>query len=130
VKLQWRPKKSMEAQFDRCVRRFQIHASVMEKDSEKYPKTGVGDTRYSCGRLLPNNNRYLSTIDSTGRSADDDVLEHSKRRPIETKSAAMLICRPEGFKAALPEGAYRLPQAALEQADASQSKAKLFLEAD
>jgi Cytochrome P460 len=40
VKLQWKPKKSTEAQFDVDVPDVFAQAFVMEKDSKRFPKTG------------------------------------------------------------------------------------------
>ena len=40
VKLQWKPKKSTEAQFDVDVPDVFVQAFVMEKDSKRFPKTG------------------------------------------------------------------------------------------
>jgi hypothetical protein len=40
VKLQWKPKKSTEAQFDVEVPDVFSQAFVMEKDSKRFPKTG------------------------------------------------------------------------------------------
>jgi len=40
VKLQWKQKKSTEAQFDVDVPDFFTQAFVMEKDSKRFPKTG------------------------------------------------------------------------------------------
>ena len=40
VKLQWKPKKSTEAQFDVDVPDVFSQAFVMEKDSKRFPKTG------------------------------------------------------------------------------------------
>ena len=40
VKLQWKPKKSTEAQFDVDVPDFFTQAFVMEKDSKRFPKSG------------------------------------------------------------------------------------------
>jgi len=40
VKLQWKPKKSTEAQFDVEVPDVYSQAFVMEKDSKRFPKTG------------------------------------------------------------------------------------------
>ena len=40
VKLQWKPKKSTEAQFDVEVPDVFTQAFVMEKDSKRFPKTG------------------------------------------------------------------------------------------
>ena len=40
AKLQWKPKKSAEAQFDVDVPDFFTQAFVMEKDSRRFPKTG------------------------------------------------------------------------------------------
>jgi hypothetical protein len=40
VKLQWKPKKSAEAQFDVDVPDVFTQAFVMEKDSRRFPKTG------------------------------------------------------------------------------------------
>jgi hypothetical protein len=40
VKLQWKPKKSTEAQFDVDVPDVLKQAFVMEKDSKRFPKTG------------------------------------------------------------------------------------------
>ena len=40
VKLQWKPKKSAEAQFDVDVPDVFSQAFVMEKDSKRFPKTG------------------------------------------------------------------------------------------
>jgi hypothetical protein len=40
VKLQWKPKKSTEAQFDVDVPAVFAQAFVMEKDSKRFPKTG------------------------------------------------------------------------------------------
>src|SRR6202046_4390832 len=40
VKLQWKQKKSTEAQFDVDVPDFFTQAFVMEKDSRRFPKTG------------------------------------------------------------------------------------------
>ena len=40
VKLQWKPKKSTEAQFAVDVPDFFTQAFVMEKDSKRFPKTG------------------------------------------------------------------------------------------
>src|SRR5271165_2479164 len=40
VKLQWKPKKSMEAPFAVDVPDFFTQAFVMEKDSKRFPKTG------------------------------------------------------------------------------------------
>jgi len=40
VKLQWKRKKSTEAQFDVDVPDFFTQAFVMEKDSKRFPKTG------------------------------------------------------------------------------------------
>lgn len=42
--------------------------------------------------------RYLSTIDTAGRTADDDVKESGKGEPIKKGSAALLICGPEWRK--------------------------------
>jgi hypothetical protein len=47
VKLQWKPKKSTEAPFVVGVPDVFTQAFVMEKDSERFPKTGDGDTRCS-----------------------------------------------------------------------------------
>ncbi len=40
VKLQWKPKKSTEAQFDVEVPDVYTQAFVMEKDTKRFPKTG------------------------------------------------------------------------------------------
>ncbi len=40
VKLQWKPKKSTEAQFAVDVPDVFTQAFVMEKDSKRFPKTG------------------------------------------------------------------------------------------
>src|ERR1700734_4178498 len=40
VKLQWKPKKSTEAQFDVDVPDVFVQAFVMEKDSKRFPKSG------------------------------------------------------------------------------------------
>ena len=47
VKLQWKPKKSTEAQFAVDVPDVFTQAFVMEKDSKRFPKSGGGDTRCS-----------------------------------------------------------------------------------
>jgi hypothetical protein len=59
VKLQWKPKKSTEAQFVVDVPDVFTQAFVMEKDSKKYPKTGgwgyaLFDNDAASGRLVTN----------------------------------------------------------------------------
>ncbi|MGB7434660.1 MAG: cytochrome P460 family protein [Candidatus Acidiferrum sp.] len=68
VKLQWKPKKSTEAQFAVDVPDVFKQAFVMEKDSKRFPKTGGWDTRCSTTKPHRTSSRRIPKASQTAET--------------------------------------------------------------